>query len=111
MEKHDQFVPTPAQEETGYVLFAVDVLLSFNAALCSALSGDFRCVLGSLLGSCLFGSSSTVVLYCFEEIGKLIVVLMFEFVIEGGVEQMLVIRWVAWNEYDFILGVGVSTLI
>ena len=103
MEKHDEFVPTSTQEEAGYILFAVHVLLSFEATFCSTLNADFRCLLGSLFGSCLFGSSSTVVLDSFEEVGKLIIILMFELVIKWGVEQMFIIKRVAWNEYDFIL--------
>ena len=82
MEKHNEFVPTSTQEEAGYILFAVHVLLSFEATFCSTLNADFRCLLGSLFGSCLFGSSSTVVLNSFEEVGKLIIILMFELVIK-----------------------------
>ena len=82
MEEDDQFVPSSAQKKARNEVLAVDVLRDSQAALSYTLGFGLERALGRLFGSCLFGSSSTIVLNCPEQLSKLIKCALFEFVIE-----------------------------
>ena len=109
MKEDDQFIPSSTQKKARNILLTVDVLRYSQAALSYTLSFGLERALGHLFGSCLFGSSSTIVLNCPEQLSKLIKCALFEFVTKRCIQFVSVVSRVARNEDDLVLNLKEST--